>query len=225
MSDLSGWGGCARPPKASLVGRWVRLEPLDPARHADALWSAHVGTDVAATYRYMPYGPFDDRASYGAHLAKQAADPSDLYFALVTAERGAAGVASLMSIEPAHGVAEVGHICLAPSIRRTPAATEMVALIGQLLFDRLGYRRFEWKCDNANKASKAAARRFGFREEGVFRHHRVVKQRNRDTAWFSMVRDEWPERRAAFERWLAPENFDHDGQQKMRLNGPLRAMR
>lgn len=216
MTDLRSWVARRRPNRAALVGRTVMLEPLDVDRHAAGLWAAHVGTDVDATFRHLPYGPFDTDAEYAAHLARQASDPNDIFFALVT-PNGPEGVASLMRVDAAHGVAEVGHICLSPGIQRTAAATEMIALIGTLLFDELGYRRFEWKCDNTNVPSKAAAERFGFRFEGVFRNHMVVKGRNRDTAWFAMTDADWPDRRAAFAAWLAPENFDGEGHQRSSL--------
>lgn len=204
-----------RPRRAPLTGERVRLEPLDPDRHGDDLFAAAQGDP--RLWDYLPYGPFD-RDGFDAHLHAQAASEDPLFFALV-ADGHAAGVASYMRIEPAHGCLEIGHIWFGAPLQRTPAATEAIYLLARHAFDDLGYRRLEWKCDAANARSRRAAERFGFTFEGVFRQHLIVKGRNRDTAWFSILDGEWPAVRAAFEAWLAPSNFDAGGRQK----APLRA--
>jgi RimJ/RimL family protein N-acetyltransferase len=123
-----------------------------------------------------------------------------------------------MEIRPAAGVIEVGHILYAPALQRTAAATEAIYLAARLVFEELGYRRFEWKCNDLNAASKRAALRFGFGFEGIFRQHNVVKGRNRDTAWFAMLDGDWPARKTAFETWLRPDNFDAGGGQRTTLS-------
>jgi RimJ/RimL family protein N-acetyltransferase len=138
---------------------------------------------------------------------------------VVDALGGAVGILSLMEIRPAMRVIEVGNIVYAPALQRTPLATEAQYLIARYAFETLGYRRYEWKCNALNATSKRAAERFGFSYEGLFRQHMIVKGRSRDTAWFAMLDSEWPARKAAFERWLAPENFDRDGRQKTKLGG------
>jgi RimJ/RimL family protein N-acetyltransferase len=207
--DLAHWTPRPLPPRAPLEGRTVCLEPLDPERHAADQWEAHrTGDPDGALWTYLPYGPFRTFEDYRDHLARQAESRDPMFFAVVEQSSGrSVGVLSLMRIDAANGVAEVGHICHSPAIRRTPGTTEAVRLLGGLLFDDLGYRRFEWKCDDANAPSKAAAERLGFRPEGLFRKHSVVKGRNRDTAWFAIVDDEWPAIRAAMDAWLDPENL------------------
>jgi RimJ/RimL family protein N-acetyltransferase len=196
-----------------LRGDRVRLEPLDPA-WADDLQAAAAGDPQL--WDYLPYGPFADTAAMRAHLAAQAASADPLFYAVVEDGR-AAGVVSYLRVEPEHGCIEIGHIWFGAALQRTPAATEAIYLLARHAFDDLGNRRLEWKCDAANARSRRAAERFGFTFEGVFRQHMIVKGRNRDTAWFSIVDGEWPAVREAFEAWLAPENFDADGRQKAPL--------
>jgi RimJ/RimL family protein N-acetyltransferase len=204
-----------RPARVPLVGARVRLEPLDPVRHLDDLLEA---ASDDALWDYMPYGPFADRAAFAAHLEAQAASDDPLFLTVVDRASGRAlGVVSYLRIEPAHGVIEIGHIWFGRELQRTPQATEAIYLLARHAFDDLGNRRFEWKCNAANEGSKAAARRFGFTYEGTFRQHQIVKGRNRDTAWFSIVDGEWPAVQAGFEAWLAPANFDTSGQQRRTL--------
>jgi RimJ/RimL family protein N-acetyltransferase len=206
-------------PATALRGERVTLEPLDPVRHADDLFgSAHDQRDPLL-WKYLPYGPWaGDRPGFDAHLAAQAASADPRFYAVVDGATGrAVGVVSYLRIEPPHGVLEIGHIWFGAALQRTPAATEVVYLLARHAFDALGHRRLEWKCDAANARSQAAARRFGFTFEGIFRQHQIVKGRNRDTAWFSMLDGEWPQIRAAFEAWLAPANFDADGRQRAGL--------
>jgi len=204
------------PTHHPLEGARVCLEPLDPERHADDLLAAAGGDPQL--WDYLPYGPFADAAELRSWLAERAASPDPLFLAVVDLETGrAAGVVSYLRIEPEHGCIEIGHIWFGAELQRTPAATETIYLLARHAFDDLGHRRLEWKCDAANARSRRAAERFGFTFEGVFRQHMIVKGRNRDTAWFSLLDGEWPAARAAFEAWLAPGNFDADGRQRSSL--------
>ena len=219
--NLDGWRGARAPRRDILDGETVRLEPLDPVRHGDDLFAASAGADD--TWYYLPYGPFASKVEFMGWLGRHAATPDPMAFAIIDRGSGAArGIATLMSIVPEHGVIEIGHIWLSPALQRTRQATEAIYLMARYAFDELGNRRLEWKCDAANAPSRRAAERFGFTFEGVFRQHRIVKGRNRDTAWYSITDSEWPTRRAAFEAWLAPANFDADGRQ-MRSLTELRA--
>jgi len=201
-----------------IEGAWVRLEPLDAARHPDALWSGTGGAGNESLWRYMGDGPFPDRAAFDAHLKAKAASDDPLFYAIVDRTSGRAlGYAALMRIEPKHRVIEVGNIVYAQALQRTRGATEAMYLLARHVFEDLGYRRYEWKCDGLNEPSRRAALRLGFSFEGVFRQHMMVKGRNRDTAWFSMLDSEWPLRKQEFERWLAPSNFDPAGRQKTSL--------
>lgn len=212
---IENWQGCAAPQRISHDGRLVRLEPLEVDRHAEAMFEAHrSGDPEGRIWDYLPYGPYDSLNAYRDHIAAQAASSDPLFFAIIDKVSGdAVGVASFLRIEPPQGVIEVGHICYTPRLQRTQGATEAMALMAKHVFDDLGYRRYEWKCNAANDASRRAAERLGFTFEGVFRQHMVVKGRNRDSAWFSMLDKEWPDRRRKFEAWLDPGNFDADGRQ------------
>ena len=194
----------------------MRLEPVDPARHARDLFEASRGAD--GIWTYLAYGPFESIHEFTAWLEARAASTDPLFYAVVDREaREARGMASYMRMAPADGVIEIAHIWFAPPLQRTRQATEAIFLLARRVFDDLGYRRLEWKCDALNAPSRRAADRFGFTYEGTFRQHMVVKDRNRDTAWFSIIDGEWPSRRAAFEQWLAPSNFDPDGRQRRTL--------
>jgi RimJ/RimL family protein N-acetyltransferase len=209
-----------RPERVSLDGERVRVEPLDPERHGSDLFRlGHDGTaEAEQSWEYMPYGPFASEAEHQAWLATQAAGDDPLFFVIVDRrEDRAVGVATLLSIVPAHGSIELGHIWLSPGLQRTPAATEALVLLLRYALDDLGYRRMEWKCNAANAASRSAATRLGFRFEGIFYNHLVFKGRNRDTAWFSILDEEWPPLREAYATWLAAGNFDADGTQRRRL--------
>jgi RimJ/RimL family protein N-acetyltransferase len=211
----------ARRPAAETVleGERVRLEPLDPGRHAGELFEAAQGDGADPDlWRFMGYGPFADVDAMRGWLEAAAASSDPLFLAVVDRASGrAAGVVSYLRIEPEHGVIEIGHIWFGHTLQRTPAATEAIHLLARHAFDDLGNRRLEWKCDSANERSRRAAERFGFTFEGVFRQHMVVKDRNRDTAWYALLDSEWPAARAAFEAWLAPENFDASGRQRRSL--------
>ena len=216
LERTSGW---ARPERRVLEGRLVRLEPISRGRHgADLYEASHRDERARAVWTYLFQGPFPDRAAYEAWLegAERSEDP--LFFALVdTADGRAKGQASLMRITPEMGVIEVGNIWYAPEIQRTALPTEAMLLLFEQVFDGLGYRRLEWKCNALNAASRRAADRLGFAYEGTFRQHMVVKGRNRDTAWFAITDREWPGVRAGFRAWLDTANFDADGRQRRRL--------
>jgi RimJ/RimL family protein N-acetyltransferase len=193
----------------------VLLEPLDPARHGDQLYAETTGAD--STWDYLAYGPFSSHDEFVRWLEQRAPLDDPLTFAIIDRASGSArGLASFMRMDPTNGVIEIGHIWLSPRLQRTRQATEAIHLMSRYAFE-LGNRRLEWKCDALNAASRRAAERFGFVFEGVFRQHMVIKARNRDTAWYSITDAEWPSRRAAFEAWLAPDNFDSSGDQKRAL--------
>jgi RimJ/RimL family protein N-acetyltransferase len=211
----------AKPPArtAALQGARVRLEPLDAARHAEDLYAAShgEGTDPRL-WDYLPYGPFADAGAYAAWVERHQSDDDPRFYAIVDEATGrAAGVASYLRIEPDHGVIEIGHIWFGAALQRTPEATEAIYVLARHAFDDLGHRRLEWKCDAANARSRAAAERFGFTYEGTFRQHLIVKGRNRDSAWYSLLDGEWPAARTAFEAWLDPANFSPEGAQRRRL--------
>jgi RimJ/RimL family protein N-acetyltransferase len=203
------------PGAVTLQGRFGTVERLDASRHASALWTAMRGHD--AIWAYLPPGPFADPAEFNAYIAASEQNRERIFYAVLDDERRAIGFFSLMEIRPAMRVIEVGNVVYAPALQRTPLATETQYLLARYAFETLGYRRYEWKCNALNAASRRAAARFGFTFEGIFRQHMIVKGRSRDTAWFAMLDGEWPARKAAFERWLAPENFDSNGRQKKRL--------
>ena len=215
-ASLNNWQPRPRPARTALEGRYARLEPLDAARHGDALFEASMAPGAEERFRYLFDAP-QDRAAFNAWLARSCASEDPLFYAVIDASTGRCeGRQTLMRITPEHGVVEVGNILWGPAISRTRVATEALFLHARYVFG-LGYRRFEWKCNAANAPSKRAAERFGFRYEGVFRQHMVQKGANRDTAWFSMLDHEWPALEHAYERWLAPDNFDERAQQKSRL--------
>ena len=207
-----------RPERTELAGRFVRLVPLDPSRHAADLFAETHGPDEERRWWYLGDGPYRDLAAFAAALAEKAASQDPLFFAVIDAATGrACGYQTLMRIDAANRVIEVGNIVYGRTLQRTPASTEAQYLFMRHAFDTLGYRRYEWKCNALNAPSRAAALRFGFTFEGVFRSHMIMKGRNRDTAWYSIVEAEWPSRRAAFQAWLSPDNFSSAGGQLRRL--------
>ena len=221
-SPLPGWSPPPRPGRDPLPGRRCRLEPLEARLHADSLFEANAADGDGRMWTYLAYGPFRSRADYRAWIELNAVATDPLFFAIVDNATGrATGVAAYLRIDPANGSIEIGHLAYSPALQRTAAATEAMYLMIRRAFD-LGYRRCEWKCNDLNEPSKTAARRLGFTFEGLFRQAMVVKGRNRDTAWFSIIDTEWPVRRAAFERWLAPDNFDANGRQRTALGRDLR---
>ncbi|UEM07396.1 GNAT family N-acetyltransferase (plasmid) [Skermanella rosea] len=216
--DLSGWNGAPRPERIVIEGSYARLEPLDPARHGAQLFRSARQDGAEDRFRYLFEEVPADEESFARWLKGAAASQDPLFFAVIDKTTGRAeGRQALMRIDPTHGVIEIGNILWGPAISRTRVATEAFFLFATHAFDTLGYRRFEWKCNDRNAPSKRAAERFGFTFEGVFRNHMVVKGENRDTAWFSIVDSEWPALRTRFKAWLDPSNFDGAGNQKRRL--------
>jgi RimJ/RimL family protein N-acetyltransferase len=212
------WKPPPYPPHEIMSGRFCRLEPLDPTRHAHSLFAAYQLNTNGSNWTYLPYGPFADFASYHHWLEHNynSADPQ-FYAIIDLATEAAVGVASYLRITPGSGSIEVGHLNYSPLLQRTPAATEAMYLLMQRAF-MLGYRRYEWKCNALNAPSRAAAQRLGLSFEGVFRQATVSKGRNRDTAWYAAIDQEWPALNAAFQQWLSPDNFDAQGKQRTALS-------
>ncbi|HEX3537867.1 MAG TPA: GNAT family protein [Stellaceae bacterium] len=215
---LPGWTERPRPSRTPVAGRYCMIEALDPDRHAAQLFEANSDDRDGRNWTYLPYGPFATLAAYREWVDAVSRVDDPLFYAIVDNASGqAVGVASLMRIDPKPGVIEVGGINYSPRLQRRPAATEAMYLLMRRVFDELGYRRYEWKCDSLNAPSRAAAARLGFQYEGLFRQATVYKGRNRDTAWFSILDREWPVLRNAFEAWLDPDNFDAEGRQRNSL--------
>ena len=213
---MTNWKPVSLPRRELISGRYVRLEPLDAEVHTADLWQAAQGHDEV--WDYLADGPYAGEADFERALAEKQAGAAALFFAIMPRKSGRAeGYASYMRMDPANGVIEVGNILMAPSLQKTTASTEAIYLMARHVFEDLGYRRYEWKCNANNAPSRRAALRYGFTFEGVFRQHMVIKGQNRDTAWFSMLDSEWPARKAAFEAWLDPANFDANGQQRKSL--------
>jgi RimJ/RimL family protein N-acetyltransferase len=215
---VPGWAPRPHPQRTVLTGRYCRIEPIDAERDARALFDAYMlapdGRDWTYLFQERPTSP----AACREHLAAIAASSDPLHYVIVDGSSAlAAGTAALMRIEPVHGVIEVGSITYSPPLKKSRAGTEAMYLMMRYAFDELGYRRYEWKCDSLNAASRAAAMRYGFHFEGIFRQAIVYKNRNRDTAWYAIIDKEWPHVRAALETWLRPENFDASGRQRRTL--------
>jgi RimJ/RimL family protein N-acetyltransferase len=217
VSALEGYRPRARPQRVVLEGRYCRLEPLDPARHGEALFAASSAPGAEERFRYLA-DPAPDADGFAAWMDRAARSEDPLFHAVVDRASGRCeGRQAYLRITPEHGVIEIGHVLWGPAIARTRVATEALFLHAAHAFDALGYRRFEWKCDAGNEPSRRAALRFGFAYEGTFRQHMVVRGRNRDTAWFAMTDGDWPEVRARLAAWLDPGNFDEAGRQRAPL--------
>ncbi len=217
-ADLARYTPRPRPRRVVLEGRYARLEPLSDVAHGDALFAASSGTGAAERFRWLFDEPPRDRADMRDWIERSQLSDDPLFFAVVDRASGRAeGRQTFMRITSEHGVIEIGNIFWGPAISRTRVATEALYLFARHVFDTLGYRRLEWKCNADNQPSRAAALRFGFQFEGIFRQHMVTKGANRDTAWFSIIDGEWPRLRDGYERWLGPENFDGAGRQRRRL--------
>lgn len=215
--DLSAWAGVPRPDRAPIEGRYARLEPLEAATHAAALFAASAAPGAEARFRYLFEEPPVDTASFQAWAEAAQAKTDPLFFAVIDRATGRAeGRQALMRIDTTHGVIEIGSILWGPAIARSRVATEALFLFADLIF-RMGYRRFEWKCNADNAPSRRAAERFGFAFEGIFRQHMVVKGANRDTAWFGMTDGDWSRLKPRYLAWLDPANFDAEGRQRTRL--------
>ncbi len=220
-SAVPGWTARPVPQRKVLEGRTCRLEPLDAQKHAADLHRAYSMAPDGRDWTYLFVERHDNVDDYRAYAEQCAASADPMHFAVIAkgAEHAghAVGTMALMRIDPTHGAIEVGNIALSPLVKATPMSTEAQFLLMKYAFDELGYRRYEWKCDNFNEPSKRAAKRLGFEFEGVFRQAVVYKGRSRDTAWFAIIDRDWPALRTAFEHWLAPGNFDEQGRQRASL--------
>jgi RimJ/RimL family protein N-acetyltransferase len=215
---VPGWSARPRPARAVITGRYCRLEPIDVSRHAAELFAHYLEAPDARDWTYLFHERPETLGAFRTYLAELERSEDPLHFTIVDVNTNLAiGTAALHRIDCVHGVIEVGSISYSPRMKRTRAGTEAIYLFMRLALDDLGYRRFEWKCDSLNAPSRAAAERFGFTFEGVFRRAIVYKGRNRDTAWYSLIAEEWPRIREAFEGWLSPENFDPSGRQRRSL--------
>jgi RimJ/RimL family protein N-acetyltransferase len=218
---VPGWVSRPAPPRTPMEGRYCRLEPLNADKHGAALYREYAAFPDESAWTYMPYGPFSSASEYVEWVASMQGSDDLILFAILKAGNAMpVGVASYLRIDSAQGCIEVGHLSYSPALQRTAAATEAMYLMMRRVFDELGYRRYEWKCDSRNVPSRRAAERLGFVYEGTFRNAMVVKGRNRDTSWFSITNEEWPEVRIALEHWLDSSNFDAAGRQRQ----PLRAL-
>lgn len=217
-AEMHGWQPRERPGRVTLEGRFSRVEPVDVERHAADLFDAYSAAADGRDWTYLFAEPFADFAAFRAYLAKIAASSDPFHYAVIDRASGkAVGTFALMRMEPAHGVIEVGSVAFSPLLKRTPVSTEAQFLLMRYVFDDLGYRRYEWKCDSLNAPSRKTALRLGFEFEGIFRQAIVYKGRSRDTAWFAIIDRDWPRVKAAFETWLAPANFDAEGRQRASL--------
>jgi RimJ/RimL family protein N-acetyltransferase len=216
--EVTGWKPPPLPRRVPMTGRFCRLEPLDPAQHAESLFIANSMEVTGRNWTYLPYGPFDSLQDYRTWLEQTCTGNDPLFFAVINAaSQRAVGLASYLRIMPDSGSLEIGHLNFSPLLQRTPAATEAMYLMMAHAFTS-GYRRLEWKCDALNEPSRTAAQRLGLSFEGIFRQATLTKGRNRDTAWFAAIDREWPALRDALEKWLAPANFDKKGRQKTALS-------
>jgi RimJ/RimL family protein N-acetyltransferase len=215
---LPGWTPRPMPPRTPMVGRFARVELLDPDRHTAELFEANAEDREGRNWTYYNYGPFATLGDYRKWVEGSCADKTRMFHAIIDQASGkAAGVAAYANAQPANGTIEVGALNFSPRLQRRPAATEAMYLMMRRVFDELGYRRYEWKCDSLNLPSRAAAARLGFTYEGLFRQAMITRGNNRDTAWFSIIDRDWPGLRAAFAAWLAPGNFDGEGRQRRSL--------
>jgi RimJ/RimL family protein N-acetyltransferase len=215
---VENWTARSLPPRTPLIGRTCRVEPVDVGRHSEDLFAAYSAAPDDRDWTYLPSERPTSKAAFATYLAGMAAASDPLHYAVIESGSGkAVGTAAHMRIDPGNGAIEVGFIRWSPLMQRHVSGTEAIYLLMKRAFDELGYRRYEWKCDNLNERSRAAALRYGFRFEGVFRNAAVVKGRSRNTAWFSITDDEWPAVKTAFEEWLSPSNFDGEGRQRRTL--------
>ena len=212
------------PQRITLEGHYCRLEPLEPAKHGDELFRASTPEDGKARFLYLGEDPPASRTAFQPWLEKAAASTDPLYFAVIDKRTGRVeGRQTFLRIDPGNRSIEIGHIYWGPAIARSAVTTEANFLFAKYAFDTLGYRRYEWKCNALNAPSRAAAERFGFTYEGTFRRAVIIKGRTRDTTWYSMISDEWPRIKAAYETWLSPKNFDAQGRQRSQLSALTRA--
>jgi RimJ/RimL family protein N-acetyltransferase len=216
------WAPRPQPGAVTLSGRFCRLEPLDADAHAADLYEAYSQAPDGRDWTYLFVGPFANATAYRAYAEAAAKSTDPRHYAVIDLASGkAVGTLALMRIDPAHGVIEVGSVTFSPLLKQSPLSTEAQYLLMAYAFDTLGYRRYEWKCDDLNAPSRRAASRLGFTYEGTFRRAVVFKGRSRDTAWYAIIEEDWPAIKSAFQAWLAPENFNEHGQQL----APLAALR
>ncbi|WP_297352460.1 GNAT family protein [Paraburkholderia sp.] len=215
---LPDWKGAQLPGSEPLVGRYCRIERVDVERHVEDLYEAYSTATDGRDWTYLAVGPFQSLEAYREHLTKAAALADPMHHAVIDLATGkAVGTLALMRIDAPNGVIEVGHVTYSPRLKRTRIASDAMALLMTYVFEDLGYRRFEWKCDSLNAPSRAAALRYGFKFEGIFRQAIVTRGRNRDTAWFSVIDSEYPAVRDGFAQWLGQSNFDAEGNQREKL--------
>lgn len=223
---IQDWQERPRLPRSPLTGMHCQVEPLDVNVHAESLFQSFAEDKDQKNWTYLGYGPFDRYGDFRAWRMADCTGDDPLFHAIVDLKTGeAVGLASYLRIEPKVGVIEVGHIHYSPRLQKTPMATEAMYLMMQRVFDELGYRRYEWKCDALNESSRTAARRLGFSYEGLFRQATIYRGRNRDTAWYSVIDQEWPLLKQAYQTWLSPANFDDQGQQSKGLSALINEAR
>ena len=216
--EVNDWHSVECPPRTPMQGRLCRLEPLDVLTHVDDLFEAFSTDKTGGLWTYMPMGPFATVSELKAWMDVACTGEDPVFYAIVNEATGkATGFASYLRINPEVGVIEVGFIAFSPQLQRTAMATEAMFLMMCRVFDELGYRRYEWKCDALNEPSRKAALRFGFTYDGTFEQATIYKGRNRDTAWYSILDRDWPTMKAVFMQWLAEDNFDEHGLQKQPL--------
>lgn len=212
------WKPCERPSKNIIIGKYCTLELLAINKHATELFNAISFENKGESWTYLPYGPFYSVDEFQQWLQNTMNDSDTILYAIIDQKsKQAIGVCGYLRINPAHGSIEVGHLHFSKHLKKTPQATEAIYLLTNYIFDELYYRRYEWKCHSLNEPSRHAALRYGFKFEGIFRQCNVFKNRNRDTAWFSILDHEWPALKNKFEKWLDQSNFEPDGNQIMRL--------
>ena len=212
------WHECQLPSHTDMNGHFCRLEVLNVDKHAEDLYHSFSEDSNQHNWTYLPYGPFNDYESFYLWLEDTCLGIDPLFHAVIDQRtQSAVGLASYLRINPKVGVIEVGHIHFSPKLQQTAMSTEAMYLMMQRVFDELGYRRYEWKCDALNAKSRKSAQRLGFTFEAVFRQATMYKGRNRDTAWYAIIDSDWPKIKQAFQNWLDPENFDKSGQQKTKL--------
>lgn len=212
-NSIANWRCVEKPAQKIMRGKFCFLEPIDVDKHAEKLFENLSIDNLGESWTYLPYGPFANNSEFCKWIKTITLEQDTQLYSILNNKNEPIGIAGFLRINPEHGVIEVGHLHYSKLLQRTPAATEAMYLMMSHAFDDLGYRRYEWKCNSLNEASRSAALRLGFKFEGIFRQSNIFKNRNRDTAWFSILDGEWPEIKEKFQRWLSPSNFHANGQQ------------